>query len=240
MKITVSSCLDGARSAKGLTVIIDVFRAFSFECTAYALGAERIIAVGALDEAYALGREHPEYILTGERGGARCEGFACGNSPSELGKIDIRGRTIVHTTSAGTQGIANAEDAGEILAGALVNAAATARYIRARGPEEVTLVGMGLGGNIPSEEDMLCAEYIKALLMGEEPDIRKKAERLWYTSGAKFFDERQQASFPRADFPICVDIDRHPFVLRARKAPVGWDMIKADVPVHLENQDKGK
>ncbi|SCP99363.1 2-phosphosulfolactate phosphatase [Anaerobium acetethylicum] len=32
IKIEILQLLDGARQAKGLTVIIDVFRAFSLEC----------------------------------------------------------------------------------------------------------------------------------------------------------------------------------------------------------------
>ena len=39
-----------------------------------------------------------------------------------------KNKIIVHTTSAGTQGIANAKNAKEILTGSLVNAKAVAKY----------------------------------------------------------------------------------------------------------------
>ena len=66
-KINILHLLDGARQAKGLTVIIDVFRAFSLECFFYAAGAKLIRPVGSLAEAYALKTLIPGCLLAGER-----------------------------------------------------------------------------------------------------------------------------------------------------------------------------
>jgi len=41
-RIEILHLIDGARSARGLAVIIDVFRAFSLECTLIALGAREV------------------------------------------------------------------------------------------------------------------------------------------------------------------------------------------------------
>ena len=73
---------------------------------------------------------------------------------------------MVHTTSSGTQGIANAEKAGEILTGSFVNAAAICRYIKKKNPLEVSLVCMGYACQFQTDEDTLCAEYIKNELEG--------------------------------------------------------------------------
>ena len=51
--------VDGARQATGLTVIIDVFRAFSTACYTVFQGASRIIPVGDLDLAYELKKKNP-------------------------------------------------------------------------------------------------------------------------------------------------------------------------------------
>ena len=48
MKIEISEFIEGARQATGLTVIIDVFRAFSVECYAIDAGAARIIATATI------------------------------------------------------------------------------------------------------------------------------------------------------------------------------------------------
>ena len=218
MNIRILQLIDGAKSARGLTVVIDVFRAFSLEAYMLAGGAERIYPIGDVELAYKLKKENPDFILAGERHGKILPGFDTGNAPSLLSLIDVRGKTVVHTTSAGTQGIANARYADEILGASLVNAKATAEYIRKSGAEEVSLVCMGLEALAPTEEDTLCAEYIKSLLLGEEIDLPAEIEKLRYTSGAKFFDPAQNDVFPTEDFAMCVDADRFNFVIKLIKS----------------------
>lgn len=217
MEIQIYQLIEGARRARGLAVIIDVFRAFSVECYAFSRGARSIFPVAGIDEAFALKRANPGALLVGERGGRKCEGFDCGNSPSQLEAFDVRGRAIVHTTSAGTQGVANASGASEIVGASLVNAAATAQYILQRAPETVSLVCMGLDGVRETDEDTLCAEYIAARLRGESPDLTERVARLRETSGRKFFDPAQQAVFPRRDFEMCTQVDRFPYALAVRR-----------------------
>ena len=108
MEIQILQLIEGARAAQGLTVIIDVFRAFSVACYAFDAGVARIFPVGSVDEARALKRENPTWLLAGERGGARLEGFDFGNSPSEIEGVDLRGRTLIQATSAGTRGLVSA------------------------------------------------------------------------------------------------------------------------------------
>ena len=217
MNIKILHMIEGAKAATGITVVIDVFRAFSVEAYFLANGAEKIIPVGDADLAYKLKEENPEMILAGERHGKILPGFDVGNSPSELMRLDAKGKTVVHTTSAGTQGIANAVNADEILGGSLVNAKATAEYIRRSGAKEVSLVCMGLEALSQTEEDNLCAYYIKSLLEGTEIDMETEIEKLKYTSGAKFFDKAQNDVFPEADFGMCTRVDKFDFVMKLRK-----------------------
>ena len=108
-KINILHLIDGAKQAKGLTVIIDVFRAFSLECYLYDMQVKEIRPVGTIDDAFRLKNEIANSILIGERHGKKCEGFDYGNSPSTVDKSDVKGKTIIHTTSAGTQGNGNAK-----------------------------------------------------------------------------------------------------------------------------------
>lgn len=75
MKINKLSLVDGAKKSKGLTVIIDVFRAFSTSCYLFSAGAEEIIPVEKVEEARRLKEENSELILIGERGGKKLPGF---------------------------------------------------------------------------------------------------------------------------------------------------------------------
>ena len=228
MNIQILHMIEGAKAAKGLTVIIDVFRAFSLEAYMMAQGAGKIIPVGDKELAYRLKEEHPEYILSGERNGKILPGFDVGNSPWELLKMDVRGKTIVHTTSAGTQGIANAENADEILGGSLVTAKALAEYIKNSGAEDVSLVCMGWNAEKETEEDTLCARYIKSLLLGTQLNMEAEIAHVKATSGAKFFDKAQNDVFPMEDFALCTEWDKFDFVLKLQKCKDGLNyMTKA-------------
>ena len=223
IKINTYHLIEGAKKATGLTVIIDVFRAFSLECYLYNMGVSLIRPVGTIEEAFAFKKANPNYVLIGERKGRKCEGFDFGNSPSETAKHDLRGKTVIHTTSAGTQGIINAKEADAIITGSLVNAKAVARYIMENQPKEVSLVCMGNGGIAPAKEDELCAEYIRSILEGAElPDMDERVKRLRYEGGAHFFDRQNQDVFPEPDFWMCIEYNKFNFVLRVEKDEKGF------------------
>jgi 2-phosphosulfolactate phosphatase len=226
MDIRILQLLDGAKAARGLTVIIDVFRAYSVEAYLLHMGAEKIIPLADENMAYKLKEQNPDMLLAGERGGAILPGFDTGNSPSQLAGLDVKGKTVIHTTSAGTQGIANALGADEILGGSLLTADATVEYIRRSGAEVVSLVCMGLAAKEPTEEDTLCARYIKAKLEGEELDFPAEVEIVKNTSGAKFFDPAQQKVFPNADFHMCLQPGKFNFVLKYEQPENGLGYIR--------------
>lgn len=214
MEVRILQLLEGAKQAEGLTVIIDVFRAFSVEAYIMAKGAEKILPVGDINFAYKYKEQNPDAILIGERDGRIQEGFDYGNSPSQIEDVCFKGKTVVHTTSAGTQGIANAKNASEILTGSLVNAAAIARYIKKQQPEIVSLVCMGLAAKTETQEDTLCARYIKSLLENDPIELKDEIESLKETSGKKFFDPAQQTVFPEKDFYMSTQVNKFDFVLR--------------------------
>lgn len=223
MKINILHLIDGAKQAEGLTVIIDVFRAFSLECYLYDMGVKEIRPIGSVEDAFVLNKELPGSVLIGERQGKKCEGFDFGNSPSTVRPEEVKGKTILHTTSAGTQGIVNATGASEIITGSLVNAKAVAEYIKKSQPDTVSLVCMGYAGVRPAAEDELCAEYIKSLVEGVElPDFEQRIADLQKHGGEHFFDEEQQEVYPKEDFFMCVKYDMFPFVIHVEKDETGF------------------
>ena len=79
MDIKILHLIEGAKAASGVTVIIDVFRAFSLESYMFAAGVECIYPIGQVEKAYKMKIKHPEWILAGERHGAILPGFDTGN-----------------------------------------------------------------------------------------------------------------------------------------------------------------
>ena len=62
MNIKILQLIEGARQATGVTVVIDVFRAFSVETYLMAGGADKIIPVGDIDLAYRYKEEHQDLL----------------------------------------------------------------------------------------------------------------------------------------------------------------------------------
>jgi 2-phosphosulfolactate phosphatase len=230
MKIEILEFVDGAEKAKGLTVIIDVFRAFSVACYAFDAGASRIIATGDISEAFILKKKYKNSVLVGERDEKKIKGFDFGNSPTEIIKSNLEGVTVIHTTTAGTSGLVNASCASGLITGSLVNAGAIVRYIRSVKPEDVSLVAMGYRASVSADEDLLCAQLILNRLQGGKTDIEEKVSSLRSGSGKRFFDPENLDFSPPTDFFLCTMVDRFNFVLKAEKRFDGnIDLMKIDV-----------
>ncbi|MFZ5939506.1 MAG: 2-phosphosulfolactate phosphatase [Bacteroidota bacterium] len=226
MNITIHHFIEGAREATGLTVIIDVFRAFSLECYLTDQGAAGIIPVGDISQAFSLKEQNPDYLLIGERNEQIVPGFDFGNSPFQVAGRDFSGKTIVHTTSAGTQGIVNASAADEILTGSFVNADAIVRYIRHSKPASVSLVCMGYNGRIEADEDTLCAEYLRNELTGKASDFAAMREKIRSGSGSRFFIPDKQHFAPKEDFALCLNLSAFNFVLKAVRKADRHEIVK--------------
>jgi 2-phosphosulfolactate phosphatase len=219
VQIDVFDHVAGAREARGIAVVIDVFRAFSVAAYAFDAGAARVLPVAEIEDAKALGRRFPGAVLAGERHARRLPGFDIGNSPTEVRALGLQGKVLVHTTHAGTQGLVNATGADEVLTGAFVNISAVCRYIRARAPQRVSLVRMGHEARERCAEDDLYAECLRLLLLGEPAPLGEVRERLRTApAAAKFFDPACDWA-PRDDFEYCTDVDRFDFVLQLKRMP---------------------
>jgi len=214
MEVQLLDFVEGARKAQGVVIIIDVFRAFSTACYAFDNGASSVMALGEIDKARQLRRDNPKWVLVGERGGKKIESFDYNNSPSEIEKVDLQGKTVILTTHAGTQGLVNATGSDELFTGSFVNAKTTIQHILSRSPTKVSLVRMGVEATQPAAEDELCSEYLKSLLLDLPYDTDKVKPNLRTApSSARFFDNSKPWS-PARDFDLCLDIDRFPFALR--------------------------
>ena len=67
MQIDVVDHVAGAKQARGIAVVIDVFRAFSVAPHAFAGGATRVLPVGEIEEALDMRKRLPGAFLVGER-----------------------------------------------------------------------------------------------------------------------------------------------------------------------------
>src|SRR6201986_2119027 len=104
-----------------VVVIIDIFRATSSICYGIDNGAEAIIPVAEVEECLAYKEKHPEYLLAAERNGEVVSGFDFGNSPFSYTADKVAGKSVVLTTTNGTQALYLSRKAKQIIIGSFLN-----------------------------------------------------------------------------------------------------------------------
>src|SRR5207302_5277323 len=212
LKIVHATGVDGARSAVGVVVGVDVLRAFRVIAYALAGGARECRLVGTVDEARAVAGATPDAIISAEVDTLPVAGIPISNSPTQIVEANLRGKAVVQRTSAGTQAINAVETAEAIYAASLVVARATAQACLLMRPQTVTLVA---SGDYP--EDHACARYIEALMCGENEDVSLLLEALISSERYEKFARGDWPGFPKSDLDLALATDRFDFAMRATK-----------------------
>src|SRR5579859_1182127 len=212
MKVVHAVGVDGARSATGVVVVIDVLRAFTVSAYALEGGARECLLVGTVEEARALAAGTPGAIISAEVDTLPVAGIPISNSPTRIVETDMRGRALVQRTSAGTQAIRAVANAEAMYAASLVVARATAQACLSRRPQTVTLVA---SGDFP--EDHACARYIEAVMRGEKQDVSRLLEGLVSSERYQKFARGDWPGFPKSDLDLALATDRFDFAMAATR-----------------------
>jgi 2-phosphosulfolactate phosphatase len=223
----------GAREAKGVAVVIDVYRAFTSAALMMHLGAEKIVLLAEPEAVLKLQAERG-YLAVGEVGGKKVDGFDLGNSPSRIlaaGRSCFAGRTVAQRTSAGVTGaVAASRRSDVVILGSYVTARAIARYIERLSPPVVSLVAMGAGGEASTVEDEACADYIEHLLAGRFYDhVTTLHQVVEHESTLKFL-RGDREYLPQTDPIYCLQRDLFDFVIVATQENGELVARRTDVP----------
>ncbi len=158
----VPSELEKVQVHDRVAVLVDVLRSATSVAAAIQSGARAVVPAASIEEAVrianSLGRD--EVLLCGERNGVRIEGFGLGNSPAEFATAAVQNRTIVMTTTNGTQALTSLAGARLVYVAALVNLTVVARALDAA-QQDTLIVCAGREGRV-SVEDAFCAGLIVA------------------------------------------------------------------------------
>jgi len=221
--------LSQAADAEGVVVVIDVLRSFTTAAHALAAGAQRIVLVNALPAVDVVRRRFADAITVGAYGGGSpIPGFDLPNSPPAVDARDVAGRTLILHTAGGTRGLVAARRAQVLLAGSLVCARATARYVTALAPEAVTLLVTGIWTDRDGDEDHACADLIAARLTGEDPPVAPYEARVRDSDFGRRFLAGDNPALPRADLDACAVADRFDFAMAVVRCPWGLTMERVE------------
>jgi len=219
MDVRLANGIDAAPAARGHVVVIDVIRAFTTAAFAFEAGAERIVLVSQVEDALALRRRFAGCVLVGEIGGRPIPGFDFGNSPHDVetaGRAAFVGRTVVHRTGNGTQGVVAAARADAVYLGSLVVASATARLLVRRNADPVTLLAMGSASGADGREDVACRTYLADVLAGRAPDREAAVRDVRESRGGRMALDPSIDWISPQDLDCTTSVDRFDFAM-----PVG-------------------
>jgi 2-phosphosulfolactate phosphatase len=158
-----------SRDARETIVVFDVLRMTTTACAAFAGGLDGLVVVADADAARRRARSSGALLL-GEREGVPLPGFDAGNSPVEAARLDLKGRHAVMCTTNGSRAVEATVGARHAVLGAIVNAAAVARFLMALETEEVLLSCAGTNGAV-SLDDVLGAAWVLREVIARGADV---------------------------------------------------------------------
>lgn len=213
MRIDIFTPDDDPRNIDGFTIVIDVLRAFSVSYYILANHPQKYIVVGSVEQAFRLKGAIENSVLVGERQGIKVEGFDYGNSPTEIVNADFNGKTIIHTTTAGTKGLLAQKSENEVVVGSFVNAGALIGYIKEKHIERVNMYCTAQKEQMFGEEDYYFADYMRSMLTGGRPNFPEMVRTLRERTGKGFCDT---GFAPASDFEYCMKLSSFDSVLKKK------------------------
>ncbi|MBK8580336.1 MAG: 2-phosphosulfolactate phosphatase [Flavobacteriales bacterium] len=172
----------------GIVVVIDILRATSAMVAAFEHGVKDIIPVATIEEARQyIGREG--YIAAAERNGEIVEGFPVGNSPLAFKAMDLRGKTIVISTTNGTQAINTGREARKLVIGSFLNLSALSNWLLQQ-DDNILLLCSGWKDKFSLEDSVFAGAVMERLLesgkFGVEEDSSIASKYLYMAARDNF------------------------------------------------------
>ena len=201
-------------------VIIDILRASSSITTAINNGAKKVIAVEDMSDAMKIAQtmDQSDYLLCGEKGGVKIEGYDLGNSPLEYTPEIIKGKTLIFNTTNGTKAIKKAALANRIYIGSFLNQGSILRALKEH-DDEVVLICAGWRGRLSLEDTIFAGSLIYNMCGGVLPEDTKDGAKVAFGLFEKFGDaledtirksdhaQRLEKLVPEEDVPFCCNVD---------------------------------
>jgi len=193
MRIDVALVPGEARAWNArVCIVVDALRASSTVVTLLDRGCTAVLPAASLAEARRLGRAHGA-LTAGERNVVRPPGFDLGNSPWEIAREDLAGRTVALSTRNGTAVLRSLPSDADVLIGCLLNATACARAALARARADSGAVGIvcaGRFGGFALDDAVAAGCLVERLIECAGPEVgtlelsdgARAARRIWHTS----------------------------------------------------------
>ncbi|HCS73228.1 MAG TPA: 2-phosphosulfolactate phosphatase [Clostridiales bacterium] len=227
MKLNVYAIPDNVadKELKDKTVVlIDLLRATSTMLTALANGCKEVIPAAEIEEVINMSKnyEKDSYLLCGERNVQAIDGFHLSNSPLEYTSDKVSGKTLLMTTTNGTQAFKRVTDAAEVIICSLVNVDAVAEYL-AEQQNDLVFICAGTGGQFSTDDVVTAGAVVHRLTDKLEnlelSDLAVVARTLYQSSANELYSLLKNSAHYKklADAGMKKDIE---YCLTLNAAPV--------------------
>lgn len=131
-KQNIEVCLSPAlfdfhKNKEAVIVVVDILRATSSICNAFANGVKTIIPVETRELAFDMKKQG--YTVAAERNGHKLDFADFGNSPFNFSRENVEDKTIVYSTTNGTRTIHQASECNQVIIGSFINNKAVTKYL---------------------------------------------------------------------------------------------------------------
>jgi 2-phosphosulfolactate phosphatase len=158
-----------------VVAVIDVLRASTTIATALANGARNVVPLESADAVITRAKqfERADVRTAGEQKMQPIPGFDLGNSPREMTREAVDGKTVLFTTTNGTAALLAVQGARDVVIASYVNAAAVTSLLRtaARGGTDISIVCAGRDRQFSLEDAACAGRYVKLVTKQIEAEL---------------------------------------------------------------------
>ena len=204
---------------KKIVVVVDVLRATSCMTAGLASGVDHIVPFESVEECEKM--RSSGYLIAGERGGQKIEGFDLGNSPFEYIQAGKNQSKIAVTTTNGTKAIKISSEADQILIGSFLNLSSIVNFILSK-DQNVVVICAGWRGKVNLEDSLFAGALIADLawraVPADDSALLCKSSYLMIKNQQNEIVEKSEHAKRLKEFGItddirfCVQIDKYDLV----------------------------
>ncbi len=144
-----------------VVVVIDILRATTIITTMFKNGLHKLIPAKNLDEAKTY--KEKGFLVAAERNGVKVDFADFNNSPYVFTKENMKGKTLVYSSTNGTNTINAAKKGLQVVIASFLNLTAVTNYIKNKN-QDVILLCSGWQGNFCSEDAIFAGALSEKLL----------------------------------------------------------------------------
>ncbi|MBL7927629.1 MAG: 2-phosphosulfolactate phosphatase [Bacteroidia bacterium] len=203
-----------------IVVVIDILRATSSICVAFANGASSLVPVATIEDSMAY--KTKGFLIGAERQGAMLDGFDFGNSPFSYMDARIKNSNIALTTTNGTKALNIAKNAHTVVVGSFLNIDVLSQWLVKQNRNVICLCA-GWKNSMNLEDTLFAGALVDALQndfdFSDFRDSAIAAQQLYSLAKNDLYGYLDNSSHRKRLERLHIEDDIH-YCLQLNKAPV--------------------